>query len=127
MLMVKPGTPYLDIVREVKNKVRTRVSPPKTESRSGQSWLCTQCDLGEGIFSFWARRARVGAGEMRVYPQILGPSIEGISELEAICPGPGTLPHLPYAIPARETLWASVPGLGGAFEQLKSGPGCQQQ
>ena len=52
--MVKPGTPYLDIVREVKNKVRTRVSPPETESSSGQSWLCTPCDLGEGIFSFWA-------------------------------------------------------------------------
>lgn len=64
---------------------------------------------------------------MRVCPQIPGPLIEGISELETICPGTGMLPHLPYPIPARETLWASVPELASTFEQLKSGPARQQQ
>ena len=64
---------------------------------------------------------------MRVCPQILGPLIEGISELEIICPGTRMLPHLLYPIPARETLSASVPGLASAFEQLKSGPARQQQ
>ena len=99
MLMVKPGTPYLDIVREVKNKVRTMVSPP--ESRSGQSWLHTPCDLGEGIFFFWATRARVGAGEMRVCPQIPGTFDRGNLRVGSNLPRNWNAPPPPVSYPCQ--------------------------
>ncbi|XP_023609004.1 delta-aminolevulinic acid dehydratase isoform X5 [Myotis lucifugus] len=67
MVMVKPGMPYLDIVREVKNKV-------STEQRQGELREMRECVRG-----LWDLRLM----DCR------------ISELEAICPWTGILPSLP--------------------------------